>query len=769
MITRKPAPEQLPVMFLDGGCNTVTESLAALTGQLYNATMVSFGSSSPSLSDKNRFPRFYRTIPSEIQVNSLRLAIMRTFNWTRVATLHNTENVFSVSSDDFSASYNLLYPNSSTDGNNDELLISRSFTDNSSISLQQIKDNDIRIILAWMYEDQAVTTFCEAIHLGLTTNSYVWILPGWYTQGWWKNAEKDTYGRCTRKQLEEALDFAFAVDVHSYPLEHDMPTLSGHDVNTFVRAYCNYQTAFMDMVDKNSTGFPFSCSNLKPRQTSNRCSINMHSYVPFTYDAVWSMALALKRANKNLTTNFSTSLGHFNYSNAITMDAISYAMKLTNFIGISGNLAFDSTGSRTGLNALYQFRLVGPQGLCLKLITVHDPVKENYTFQNSTLIAWKGGYIPRDRISVKPVYLGKQLVKALHSLTTLSIVLVLAILFFNISTIRKPLIADSAPHINTIVIMGCLLLLITCYLLGVDSNNPPLASPDSKQRYAIICMLRLWFLTIGFTLAFGSLFGKTWQAHRVYVDSKLKHKPFKMRNFLIILSVLLLIDVTYLTVWTILWPLQQGTTIQHIPDNSELGDVEGQYEYCSCDKYNYLIGPLYIIKGFVVLFGLFLAYETRSVSYKYINDFKYVRIATYVVVIMVGICAPMSLLFAQQWFINSAYSISVLLINTACISCLLILFIPKVIFMARGKDTLLVPGDNNEEKVVTANELQLGSTDPKPPGSGVQTLKDVEDAKTSASISSESDSGVNMNIDEVVADFTAPNPENCTEGTICIS
>lgn len=44
--------------------------------------------------------------------------------------------------------------------------------------------------------------------------------------------------------------------------------------------------------------------------------------------------------------------------------------------------------------------------------------------------------------------------------------------------------------------------------------------------------------------------------------------------------------------------------------------------------------------------------------------------------------------------------------------------------MARGKDTLLVPGDNNEEKVVTANELQLGSTDPKPPGSGVQVKYD---------------------------------------------
>lgn len=51
------------------------------------------------------------------------------------------------------------------------------------------------------------------------------------------------------------------------------------------------------------------------------------------------------------------------------------------------------------------------------------------------------------------------------------------------------LIADSAPHINTIVLVGCLLLLTTCYLLGVDSNNPPLASPGSKQRYAAICMV----------------------------------------------------------------------------------------------------------------------------------------------------------------------------------------------------------------------------------------------------------------------------------------
>ena len=47
------------------------------------------------------------------------------------------------------------------------------------------------------------------------------------------------------------------------------------------------------------------------------------------------MALALKRANDNLTNNSSSSLCRFSYSNANATDAISDAMKLTNFRGIS--------------------------------------------------------------------------------------------------------------------------------------------------------------------------------------------------------------------------------------------------------------------------------------------------------------------------------------------------------------------------------------------------------------------------------------------------
>ena len=57
---------------------------------------VSYGASTPTLSERTMFPRFFRTIPSEVQANSARFALMERFKWERVATLHETRNIFSM-------------------------------------------------------------------------------------------------------------------------------------------------------------------------------------------------------------------------------------------------------------------------------------------------------------------------------------------------------------------------------------------------------------------------------------------------------------------------------------------------------------------------------------------------------------------------------------------------------------------------------------------------------------------------------------------------
>lgn len=55
---------------------------------------LSYGSSSPALSDRDRFPTFFRTHPSATLHNPTRLKLFKKFNWTRIATVQQTEEVF---------------------------------------------------------------------------------------------------------------------------------------------------------------------------------------------------------------------------------------------------------------------------------------------------------------------------------------------------------------------------------------------------------------------------------------------------------------------------------------------------------------------------------------------------------------------------------------------------------------------------------------------------------------------------------------------------
>ncbi len=108
------------------------------------------------------------------------------------------------------------------------------------------------------------------------------------------------------------------------------------------------------------------------------------------------------------------------------------------------------------------------------------------------------------------------------------------------------------------------------------------------------------------------------------------------------------------------------------------GNIILIYEYCDCDNFSYLIGALYVYKGLLAIFGLFLAYESRNVKYFYINDSRFISISMYIVIILIGIGAPLSLVLAGERFIDPAYCVAVCMIIIACSSCLLILYVPKV-------------------------------------------------------------------------------------------
>jgi hypothetical protein len=84
---------------------------------------LSFGTSSPALSNRKRFKTFYRTHPTATLNNPARMEIFKMYNWTKFAILQAEKEVFTSTADDLeneAKKYNMT------------ILIRQTFTDDPS-------------------------------------------------------------------------------------------------------------------------------------------------------------------------------------------------------------------------------------------------------------------------------------------------------------------------------------------------------------------------------------------------------------------------------------------------------------------------------------------------------------------------------------------------------------------------------------------------------------------------------------------------------------
>lgn len=85
---------------------------------------------------------------------------------------------------------------------------------------------------------------------------------------------------------------------------------------------------------------------------------------------------------------------------------------------------------------------------------------------------------------------------------------------------------------------------------------------------------------------------------------------------------------------------------------------------------------MYGFKGLILVFGLFLAYETRSLKVKQINDSRYVGMSIYNVVILCLITAPVAMVIASQQ--DASFAFVALAVIFCCFLSMLLIFVPKV-------------------------------------------------------------------------------------------
>lgn len=240
---------------------------------------------------------------------------------------------------------------------------------------------------------------------------------------------------------------------------------------------------------------------------------------------------------------------------------------------------------------------------------------------------------------------------------------------------------------------------------------------------SLLFQSRAWTLSLGFSLAYGAMFSKTWRVHLIFTNKILKRKVIKDRHLFAVVCVLVIVDIIYLTVWQVTDPMTR--TVREFPQESLDSDLDvqlvTQLELCESKETYRWLGILCGYKGLLLLFGAFLAWETRNVTIAALNDSKYIGMSVYNVFILCVIGAPISLAMREQPDASFSIASVCIIICTSITLCLV--FIPKVLEMKK----VLLSGDQLR-RTFTSSALVL-ETNSIMPAVDIDTERQIIDLK----------------------------------------
>jgi len=655
-------------LMLLAGCSTVSTTVAE-AAKMWNLVTLSYGASSPALSDRQRFPTLFRTHPSATVNNPIRVKIMQHFGWSRIAILQQAEEVFISTVEDLETRCRK---------SGIEIVTRQSFLNDPSESVRNLDRQDARIIVGLFYVVAARRVLCEMYKQQLYGPKFIWFFIGWYEDNWYEANLAQEKIECTREQMKMAAEGHLTTEALNWNQDNQR-TISGMTVEDY-----------RNRLNKELFNIGYDVSVRFP---------DGYQEAPLAYDAVWAVALALNRTMHHLARK-KQSLDDFTYNDAVIAGEIYSAMNATQFLGVSGTVAFSSKGDRIAWTLIEQM----VNGTYNKL-GYYDTQTDNLTWLRET--EWVGGKVPQDRTIIieKLRTVSYGLFVTMSTVSSLGIFTAIGLLVFTTVYRDQQLIELSQPRCNNIMLVGIVLLLSSVILLGLDGESV------AVDHFPIVCQLRAWLLCLGFTLAFGAMFSKVWRVHRQSTKAKEEAKKIKevannsKKNVDWILVALVFVDILVLIIWFIVDPLYrrlENFQLESPLDTKEDIKIRPSLEHCDSFYQNIWLGVIFGYKGLLLIFGLFLAYETRSMKARCINDSRYVGMSIYNVVVLCLITAPVSLVISSQADASFAFVTAALVF--CCFLSMALIFVPKVVEVIRHPDRPKVEGPEETDQSVSKEE-----------------------------------------------------------------
>ncbi|GIX78227.1 gamma-aminobutyric acid type B receptor subunit 1 [Caerostris extrusa] len=430
------------------GCSIVCSTIAEVA-KMYNLIVVSYGSSSQHCRTGKDSPPFFRTHPSATIHNPTRIKLFQKFRWSKIAIIQEAEEVFLSTAEDLETRCK-------------EVGIEVS-------SPPEFSRQDARIIVGMFYVAAARKVLCEAYWHKMYGRHYVWFLIGWYEDDWY--LLKDKSHNCTAQQMKEAAEGHLTTEALMLN-QGPEPTISGMTSGQFIERY-EEELRKYNFIGRRPEGY---------------------QEAPLAYDAIWAIALAFNKTISQLKTHNQT-IEEFNYSNNQVSKQLYMAMNSTQFLGVSGYVAFSSKGDRIAWTQIEQM-IDGNY----TLLGYYDTQTDNLTWLRKE--KWADGRPPVDRTIVKKVLrtVNFGLFVSMTTVSGIGIVWALFMLIFNTAFRHARCVALSHPMCNNIMLIGIISCLLCACLLGVDGQFV------DEETFTHLCQVRAWLLTVGLLILWSDVF-----------------------------------------------------------------------------------------------------------------------------------------------------------------------------------------------------------------------------------------------------------------------
>ena len=512
----RPADQESIVAVIGLACSSVTAAISPIAGHSQLDYIQVSMSNSIMLRSREKFRHLWRVLPSSLAYADTAIALIKTFNWTNVATVYDGSGVFFYSTalsflDIVRQSGKTSLLESAIEGTSDLYI---------DAMLTSVRQKGVRIIFLSVSEAQSSTILCKAADQGLIWPEYVWIFSARSTI---KEFLLDS--PCPKEQLLKALENALFFHFQLQQLDPNTTLVSNI---TYMEYYNQYLELLRDYIEYNETFVPTLFSN------------------PM-YDEVFSLALALNNSLPLIDAQ-NLSLKNLIANRTAITDIIESQFSNVSFQGATGPINFNENREGQSPIVLYQV-----QNSSVVVIGEYNSGTSELELTNIDISSFPDDQIEK-RFETTPVWIIAFVFTASGLTTLLTSVVLLFVLCYSQSKVIKAI----SPILSVVIFIGCYM-----QCLAAIFRTVLFAYTIPSLLYQIMCCLEIWLGSTGLNIILTTVLLKLARIYRIFTHFGKTGKIWSDVSLLLIALMICLPVNLYLILWFSIEPPQQHYTMDN--------------------------------------------------------------------------------------------------------------------------------------------------------------------------------------------------------------